>query len=142
MSGDTDWAAGHRTMDAPQVHVYALEDDTVKAADIIAGWTELVWDRAEKPNRIGEFGVGGILWVQDLALEGKTISEVRSAATLRQKVVLEVQGMAEGALTVHPYHTWQGTYLDAFDLNCPGGQACTVPLPEFEGDMAFRMERK
>jgi hypothetical protein len=226
MSGDADWAEGHRTMDVPQMHVYALENDAVKAAEIIAGWTALMWDRAEKPNWIGEFGVGGdtyypelfhnaiwaalasgaamtpaewnssgfwgrmtpemnadigrlagfvaelplaqwnpaalevvssdpevrgwgvagtdggLLWVQDFALEEMTIAEVRRAETLRQNVVLEVQGMAEGAYTVHPYHTWQGTYLESFDLHCTGGPACTVALPEFSLDMAFRVERK
>ncbi len=58
MAGDIDWAAGHLAMDAPQVHVYAL-DDAVKAADTIAGWTSTMFNRAEKPNWIGEFGVGG-----------------------------------------------------------------------------------
>jgi hypothetical protein len=226
MSGDTDWAAGHQTMDAPQVHVYALENDAVKAAGIIAGWTEVMWDRTEKPNWIGEFGVGGdtyypelfhnaiwaalasgaamtpaewnssgfwgrmtpemnadigrlaqfaaelplaqwnpaalevvssdpdvrgwgvagreggLLWVQDFSLEGRAIAEVRTAETLRQNVVLEVQGMGEGAYTVRPYHTWQGTYLESFELDCAGGQACTLALPEFSRDMAFRLERK
>jgi hypothetical protein len=226
MSGDTDWTEGHRTMDAPQVHVYALEEDAVKAADIIAGWTELMWDRAEKPNWIGEFGVGGdthypelfhnaiwaalasgaamtpaewnssgfwgsmtpemnadsgrlaafvaetplaewkpaalevvtsdpevrgwgvagrdggILWVQDFSLEGGTIAEVRTAETLRQDIALEVQGMEGGSYTVYPYDTWQGTYLESFVLDCAGGQACTVPLPDFVADLAFRVERE
>ncbi|MBK8899553.1 MAG: DUF5060 domain-containing protein [Anaerolineaceae bacterium] len=58
MAGDIDWEAGHLAMDAPQVHVYAL-NDAVKAADTIAGWTATMFNRAEKPNWIGEFGVGG-----------------------------------------------------------------------------------
>ena len=58
-SGDVDWEEGHLNMDAPQVHVYAFNDDAVGAADVIAGWTEIMFNRAEKPNWVGEFGVGG-----------------------------------------------------------------------------------
>src|SRR5687768_6710326 len=57
-SGEVDWVAGHAAMDAPQVHLYAFED-AVGAAEIIADWTDLMWERSEKPNWIGEFGVTG-----------------------------------------------------------------------------------
>jgi hypothetical protein len=64
MSGDVDWPAGHAVMDAPQVHVYdfsngALSVDAVKAGSIIAGWTQTMWGRGNKPNWVGEFGVAG-----------------------------------------------------------------------------------
>lgn len=59
MAGDVDWEEGHLNMDAPQVHVYALEEGAIKSAEVIAGWTQIMWDRAEKPNWVGEFGVGG-----------------------------------------------------------------------------------
>jgi hypothetical protein len=58
MSGDTAWPEGHAAMDAPQMHVYALED-AVGAAAIIAGWSERMWAVGPKPNWIGEFGVTG-----------------------------------------------------------------------------------
>lgn len=66
MSGDTDWPAGHLTMDAPQVHIYDLENDAVKAAETVAQWTELMWNRVDKPNWIGEFGVGGNSYYPEL----------------------------------------------------------------------------
>jgi hypothetical protein len=59
MSGDIDWPEGFHAMDVPQVHVYALEEGALKAADIIAYWTTLMWEMQEKPNWVGEFGVSG-----------------------------------------------------------------------------------
>ena len=58
-SGDVDWPEGFEVMDAPQVHVYDFADGPVAAADTIAYWTKLMWDQAEKPNWVGEFGVPG-----------------------------------------------------------------------------------
>lgn len=58
MSGDVDWPEGFSVMDAPQVHVYDL-DDAIGAAETIAHWTEVMWQAGEKPNWIGEFGVPG-----------------------------------------------------------------------------------
>lgn len=55
-SGEEDWPEGHAIMDAPQVHLYDF-DDVVGAAQHIADWTSRMWDREEKPNWIGEFGV-------------------------------------------------------------------------------------
>jgi hypothetical protein len=56
-------------MDAPQVHVYAMDHasqkDVVKAAETIAYWTELMWGTG-KPNWIGEFGVQGNQYYPEL----------------------------------------------------------------------------
>jgi hypothetical protein len=51
-------------MDIPQVHLYDFKNgelpaDSVKAAEVLAHWTSLMWDQAEKPNWVGEFGVPG-----------------------------------------------------------------------------------
>jgi hypothetical protein len=58
-SGEVDWEAGHLAMDVPQVHLYEWNEDAVGAAAHTAEWTSKMWDRAEKPNWIGEFGVTG-----------------------------------------------------------------------------------
>jgi len=231
MSGDVDWPEGFQAMDAPQVHIYdfsngALQADAVHAADILARWTGLMGEQAEKPNWVGEFGTpgdtyypelfhnsiwaalasgaamtpaewnsggswgemtaamladinrlshfvagmplaewnpsslqisssdeavrgwgvageaGGLLWVQDFSLEGKSIQEVRNDATVRQGVQIEVEGLAAGTFTVTPYDTWQGTFLSAFDVTCSADQTCSIALPDFESDMAFEIERK
>jgi len=225
-SGEVDWPEGHAAMDAPQVHLYAFEDDAVSAANFVAGWTSLMWERSAKPNWIGEFGVsgntyypelfhhsiwaalasgasmtpaewnsggawgrmtpemnadisrfaqfvsdmplaewdpsklqitssdaevrawglagneGGLFWAQDFSLEGKSIDEVRSSMPVRTGVQVEVQGMAAGSYTIQPYDTWQGVYLDEFDLECKDGESCIIPLPEFTSDMAFKIIRK
>jgi len=231
MSGDVDWPEGFQVMDAPQVHVYDfsngdLQADAVKAADILAHWTGLMWQAGDKPNWVGEFGTpgdtyypelfhnsiwaalgsgaamtpaewnsggawgemtdamladikrlsqfvsdlplaqwnpspiqinssdpavrgwgvagndGGLFWVQDYSLEGKSITEVRSDMTVRKGVQVAVEGLAGGTYTIAPYDTWQGTYLEAFEVTCTAGRACTIPLPDFKSDMAFKIERK
>jgi hypothetical protein len=226
-TGDVEWPEGHKVMDAPQVHLYDFPDgDPVRAAETLARWTRLMWDVAEKPNWVGEFGVtgnasypelfhnsiwaalasgaaltpaewnsggswghmtpemnadlqrlgrfvaeiplaklnpsqleiassdpqvrgwgvagkdGGLFWVQDFALEGKSMDEVRKNETIRTGIQVGVIGLADGTYTIHPYDTWQGAYLDSFDVTCADGQACTIPLPDFKADMAFRVERK
>jgi hypothetical protein len=226
MSGDTNWPEGFKVMDVPQTHVYALEKDVVKAAQTMAYWTTTMWDEAEKPNWVGEFGVqgnsyypemfhnsiwaalasgaamtpaewnsggawarmtpemnadisrlgqfvvdiplakldpvaltlapndaqvrgwgvagndGGLFWVQDFSMEGKTIEEVRAATINHTGVTLDIQGLVPGTYTIYPYDTWQGTYLDTFEVSCTEGEVCTVNLPEFNTDMAFKLERK
>jgi hypothetical protein len=56
-SGDVDWLAGWQAMDVPQVHLYEFDEGAVAAAEVIADWTTEMWNAAEKPNWIGEFGV-------------------------------------------------------------------------------------
>ena len=85
---------------------------------------------------------GGLFWVQDFSMEGKSIDEVRNDKTVRTGVQVEVQGLAGGTYTITPYDTWQGTYLSAITVTCPDGQPCTIALPDFKADMAFKLERK
>ncbi|HLF87339.1 MAG TPA: DUF5060 domain-containing protein [Anaerolineales bacterium] len=58
MSGDVDWPEGHAVMDVPQVHLYGY-DDAVGGAEVTARWTAMMFERYEKPNWVGEYGVGG-----------------------------------------------------------------------------------
>lgn len=71
MSGDVDWLAGYQTTDAPQVHVYEFpNNDAVQAAEVLAGWTERMWQAEEKPNWVGEFGVTGNTYYPELFHNG------------------------------------------------------------------------
>ena len=224
-SGEVDWPEGHAAMDVAQVHLYAFEEDAVGAADFVAEWTSLMWERGEKPNWIGEFGVtgntyypelfhhsiwgalasgaaltpaewnsggawgrmtpemnadisrlaqfvsgmplaqwnpsqltitvsdtdvrawgvagneGGLFWVQDFSLAGQPIDEVRSSMPLRSEVQVNLQGLAAGSYTIQPYDTWQGVYVDELNIECAEGEACTVDLPGFTSDMAFKIIR-
>ena len=85
---------------------------------------------------------GGLFWVQDFSLEGSTIQAVRQSKTVRSRVEVAIQGLAGGTYTITPYDTWQGTYLEAFSVDCLDGQACSLPLPDFKADMAFKIERR
>lgn len=223
-SGDVDWEEGHLNMDAPQVHLYEF-DDAVGAAEVLADWTSLMWDRAEKPNWVGEFGVpgnseypelfhnsiwaalangaamtpaewnsggnwmrmspemledlnrlgqfvsdmplaalnpsvleigssdaevrawgvagndGGLIWAQDFALDGMPIEDVRADETVRSGVALTVTGLTEGVYEIRPYDTWQGVYLDSFEVECAAGSDCVIALPDFSADIALKIGR-
>jgi hypothetical protein len=226
-SGEVDWPTGHMVMDAPQVHLYDWHNrDVIGAAQISAEWTSRMWERAERPNWIGEFGVtgnsqypelfhhaiwaalasgaamtpaewnsggswgrltpemkadlsrlalfvsdlplakwnpsaltitstdsqvrawgvagrdGGLVWAQDFSLEGQPVDVVRSSMPLRTGVQIEIQGMQDGSYILTPYDTWHGIYLDSFDVICEANAACTISLPDFTSDMAFKITRQ
>jgi hypothetical protein len=224
---DIPWPEGHKVMDAPQVHIYdPLNNNPVGAASVLAQWTTTMWNEAEKPNWVGEFGVpgndlypelyhnsiwaalaagasmtpaewngggswgemteamlsdldrlgkfvqdiplakldpsqleiassdpqvrgwgvagkdGGLFWVQDFSLEGKSIDDVRLGQILRKGVQVEIRGLSSGTYTITPYDTWQGVFQTAFEVNCLDNQPCQIALPEFKADLAFHIERK
>jgi len=53
-----------------------------------------------------------------------------------------VEGLATGTYLITPYDTWQGEYLDAYEVTCPDGGPCTLALPDLLADMAFRIRTK
>ncbi len=225
MSGSVDWPEGHAVMDMPQMHLYEFEGDPIRAADLVADWTTLMWDREEKPNWIGEYGdrgqqtypemmhnanwaalaagaamtpaewndghgygefdqsmqedmarfatfveevplvtydpdallvstsdpevrgwgvageAGGLFWVQDFALEGASMDEIRADDTVRSGVVATIDSLAGGTWTVTPYDTWAGEWLEPFTVECPFDTPCVVALPDFHRDLAFKLSR-
>jgi hypothetical protein len=226
---DIPWPEGHQVMDAPQVHIYdPLNDNPVGAAQVLAEWTTTMWNEAEKPNWVGEFGDqktrysnfpelfhnsiwaalasgaamtpaawnfnnsfadlmpymsadnsrlaqfvtglplaqwnpsplqisssdpqvrgwgmagkdGGLFWVQDFTMEGKTIEDVRAYQAVKTGVQVKITGLTGGAYAITPLNTWQGTFLDTFEVNCTDGQPCMIALPDFKDDMAYIIKRK
>ena len=85
---------------------------------------------------------GGLFWVQDFSLEGRSIEEMRTAMPDRSGIQVEVIGLAAGSYTVQPYDTWQGIYLDDLDVECGKGEPCVISLPDFTSDMAFKIIRE
>jgi len=85
---------------------------------------------------------GGLFWVQDFSLEGKSMDEIRSSQATRKNVRVDLVGMAAGPFTITPYDTWQGSYLSAISVTCTNSQPCTIELPDFKADMAFKIGRK
>jgi hypothetical protein len=226
---DIPWPEGHQVMDAPQVHIYdPLKNNPIGSASVLAQWTTTMWEEANKPNWVGEFGSqtsqyatfpemyhnaiwaslasgasmtpapwnflnsygdlqrliaadlsllakfvsglplaqwnpsplkvssrdpqvrgwgiagkdGGLFWVQDFSLEGKTMDEIRAGQSARTGVQVDLQGLAGGTYGITPYDTWQGTYLAALSATCTDGKPCPIALPDFKADMAFKIERK
>lgn len=84
---------------------------------------------------------GGLFWMQDYSLEGSSIDEVRSSMPQRTGVQVELRGMADGTYSILPYDTWQGSYLDAIDIEC-SNKICSIILPDFISDMAFKIIRR
>jgi hypothetical protein len=112
----------------------------------LAEWNPSPLQITSKDPQVRGWGVagkpGGLFWVQDFSLEGKSIADVRKGQTSRQGVVLQIRGLTEGTYTIRPFDTWQGQYLEPFEVTCSEGLPCTVALPEFKADMAFRVEKK
>jgi len=223
-SGAEDWPEGHAVMDVPQVHLYHIFGDNPLADGAhFAEWTRLMWERAEKPNWIGEYGNrvqslypefmhfanwaalsagaamtptewndrnafgafddamkedmrhfadfvetvplvtydpetvtvsssdpavrgwgiagqdGGVVWVQDFALEGDTIDQIRADETIRSDVVVTIDPLVAGTWTVRPYDTWRGEWLESMTVECDGGP-CDFALPSFDSDLALHIE--
>ena len=83
----------------------------------------------------------GLVWVQDFSLEGMSIDQVRSAMEQRLDVQVELTGLPSGLYSVTPYDTWQGIYLESFDIEC-ADTVCIIDLPAFTSDMVFRLSRQ
>jgi hypothetical protein len=84
---------------------------------------------------------GGLFWIQDFSLEGGQISEVRSRASTKAGVVVEITGLADGSYKILPFDTWQGGFLDGYSTECAADQPCLIPLHDFSSDMAFKIMR-
>ena len=112
----------------------------------LAKWNPSRLEITSSDNEVRGWGLagrdGGLFWVQDFSLEGRSIDEVRSAMPLRTDVDVDVRGLASGSYTIQPYDTWQGVDLDAFDVECAEEEACLIALPDFTSDMAFKIIRK
>ena len=112
----------------------------------LAKWNPQVLSVSSSDVVVRGWGVagadGGLFWVQDFSAEGKSIEEVRASVTVRANVQIEITGLSEGAYSIQPFDTWQGLYLESFDVNCKMNEACTLDLPDFSSDMAFKIVRK
>jgi hypothetical protein len=129
----------------------AMLADIGRLAQFVSGMPLALWnpspleiDGLDLPLR--GWGVagkdGGLFWVQDFSLEGTPIESLRALQAVSKDVTIQITGVSGGAYTITPYDTWQGTYLSALDFTCTEGQPCTLALPDFTADMAFKIERK
>ncbi len=101
-----------------------------------------ITSKDEKVRAWGQAGEdGGLIWIQDFSLEGKSIDDVRNSTTIQKGVQLSA-ALPAGSYTVMPYDTRQGIYLNSLDVNCEAGQACLIDVPDFQADIAFKIIRK
>jgi hypothetical protein len=128
-----------------------ISADTARLGQFVSGLPLAQWNPAplqisSSDPQVRGWGVagkaGGLFWVQDFSLEGQSIDVVRASQTVRKGVQLQIQCLAGGNYTITPYDTWQGTFLAATSVTCADVQPCTVALPDFKADMAFKIERK
>jgi hypothetical protein len=85
--------------------------------------------------------IGGLVWVQDAALSGLDIDDIRQQITQVTGVSVNLIGLVSGRYQISPYDTWQGQFGESFEVDCNGGieVQCNIPLPSFTHDMAFRI---
>ena len=126
----------------------AMKDDLQRLAAFVdeiplAAWNPQPLDITSSDPDVRGWGVagadGGLFWVQDASLEGRSIAEVRSLTAPRAGVQLTIDGLTGGTYAFTPYDTWQGRYLAPISVTCAADQPCVVDLPEFTSDMAFHI---
>jgi hypothetical protein len=123
-----DMARFARFVDEVPLAAYDPESVSIQSGDPdVRGWG-VVGDR------------GGIIWLQDHALDEATIEEIRADETIRSGVVSTVDSLTAGPWTVTPYDTWLGEWMEPFEAQCPSGP-CPLPLPDFHSDIALRLSR-
>jgi hypothetical protein len=83
---------------------------------------------------------GGVIWVQDVSMEGGTMEEIRGNQTIWSGTSLVVTGILEGTWTIRPYDTWSGEWLEPTSIEC-GPDDCAITLPDFRSDLALAIER-
>lgn len=84
---------------------------------------------------------GGLFWIQDFSLEGKSTAAVRKDQSVRIGQ-LQLSGLPAGTYIITPYHTWQGKYLTPIEVTCKAGEPCEFKMPKFHADLAFKIEKK
>lgn len=86
---------------------------------------------------------GGLVWVQDHALAGLSITQIRQQRTTKSGASVILLGLESGTYQISPYNTWLGQFGTSFTVTCDGGveAECLIPLPDFIDDIAFRIDR-
>ncbi|MBN1667764.1 MAG: hypothetical protein JW862_11775, partial [Anaerolineales bacterium] len=109
----------------------------------LAAWDAMALTVTSLDEEVRGWGVageqGGRIWVQDYYLPGEDMAALRADESLRSGVTLQVENLPGGDYLVTPYDTWQGQYMESFELACPAGQACLLNLPDFQADLALKI---
>lgn len=141
----TEWndQSAFGTFDEP------MQEDMRRFSDFIEDVPLVVYDPepidiASSDPEVRGWGLagerGGLVWVQDFALETASMEEIRADETVRSNVTITIDALSTGTWTVTPYDTWTGAWLEPVVVECPGGP-CDVVLPAFHSDLALHLER-
>ena len=99
----------------------AMEADMLRFADFVETVPLVTYDPepievALSDPEVRGWGVagdeGGVIWVQDFALEEASMEEIRADQTVRSGIEAAVEELAAGSWTVSPYDTWSGEWLE------------------------------
>lgn len=82
---------------------------------------------------------GGVVWIQDFALEDKDLDTQR-AGRLLETTTVEIDGLGSGSWLILPYNTWTGEWMDDIIVECGNGP-CAIDLPTFTKDIALAFQR-
>lgn len=112
----------------------------------LASWDPAPLNIKSSNTDISGWGIagamGGLVWIQDTSLAGLDIEDIRQQTSEKNNVSINLIGLASARYQISPYDTWQGQFGESFEINCNGGieAECTIPLPSFTHDMAFRID--
>ncbi len=84
---------------------------------------------------------GGLFWIQDFSLEGKSTDTIRRDKSTRVGQIT-ITGLPAGTYTITPYDTWKGLYRTTIEVTCQDGKPCQIKMPKFHADLAFKIEKK
>ncbi len=84
---------------------------------------------------------GGLIWIQDFSLEGKSIEVVRKDQSVRVGEV-NITGLPAGTYIITAYDPWHGLYKPSVEVTCQEGVACQIKMPKFHADLAFKIAKK
>ena len=130
----------------------AMEQHLTYFSDFISPLPMAAWDPIQlvissKNSTIRGWGIagkdGGLVWVQDHTLEGLDIVSIRANRAVRKNVSVDIAGLTSGQYKIVPYNTWQGVFGESYTIDCSPmtNGLCTIALPDFTSDMAFKLER-
>jgi hypothetical protein len=142
-----EWNSGGSWMQMTPEMYADLERLSIFVGGIpLVEWNPSALQINSKDPNIRGWGVsgekGGLFWIQDTSLYGKSIEEIRQDETTREGVQIEIFSIPDGIYTISPYDTWQGYFLETIEVDCTLAQPCSISLPGFKKDMAFKINHK
>jgi len=113
----------------------------------LAQWNPSLINITDNNNTTKSWGVlgneGGVIWVQDMLVEGLNINDIRQQRVLRDSVSIFLADIKSGQFKVTPFNTWNGEFGNSFTIDCGSinTNGCKIDLPNFLSDIALRLDK-